>query len=602
MSDYYSVLEVTRESSRSAIQKSYRRLVKKYHPDAAKRKDPDMSSGLLLCYSKKFMDVVRAWKVLGNPEKREKFDRQLAEEERRVARTPHGDRPSAMRDDDWGHIVDLVRTRNVAKIKSKLISTTANPSYIYTLGNLFLDDLKSRGEWEQMVEVTRYRTIPSVVGAAYEKLPFAVANAMAKVMRGYAYEKDPHSELAQLHGGLMLVVLDKRLPKDTRIRIGQVMIQNYSEKGALRWMLDFEGHANLLAELQDYARNGLMRALENIEGTDPEELVEFGPILLSSDAIPYAAKRRLGLNIINTCKSSNRWEALLALCIKGDTIPAEVVGKAWEALPLAIGDIDVFEGIGQNKSLMLGMLNEMRFPEDIRIRAGMKAIEACGSSGSWSELALIATGEKYPVPVRNAATCTMNKLLEASDPFAEFSGTYGEQIFLDLAGEGILSEEANSAARKGHIWFLRNKGDWKAIDRLGREPGYAQLRDELRASLGEALQRSGFVEIQLGIGEYEGLLGLCGNMMFPEDLRAGIGVAVVKDLEGRGEEGFSKAIERKLEEISLRDSLPKELRQMASSALTRLGERRTESKKLARHMRSALRGRWGGISPKKGKA
>ena len=64
--DYYSVLGVPKNASQADIQKAYRELARKYHPDM----NPDDKTA-----KKKFQKVQAAFDVLNNPEKREMYDR-----------------------------------------------------------------------------------------------------------------------------------------------------------------------------------------------------------------------------------------------------------------------------------------------------------------------------------------------------------------------------------------------------------------------------------------------------------------------------------------------------------------------------------------------
>ena len=64
--DYYSVLGVPKTASPADIQKAYRELARKYHPDM----NPDDKTA-----KKKFQKVQAAFDVLNNPEKRQMYDR-----------------------------------------------------------------------------------------------------------------------------------------------------------------------------------------------------------------------------------------------------------------------------------------------------------------------------------------------------------------------------------------------------------------------------------------------------------------------------------------------------------------------------------------------
>ena len=64
--DYYKILGVSREATQEDIQKAYRRLAAKNHPD----RNPDDKQA-----KEKFQKIQAAFDVLKNPEKRELYDR-----------------------------------------------------------------------------------------------------------------------------------------------------------------------------------------------------------------------------------------------------------------------------------------------------------------------------------------------------------------------------------------------------------------------------------------------------------------------------------------------------------------------------------------------
>ncbi|HEX3653428.1 MAG TPA: DnaJ C-terminal domain-containing protein [Rhizomicrobium sp.] len=66
MSDPYSVLGVSKTASEAEIKKAFRSLAKKYHPDT---KSGDAAA------QKKFQEISAAYEILGDKEKRGKFDR-----------------------------------------------------------------------------------------------------------------------------------------------------------------------------------------------------------------------------------------------------------------------------------------------------------------------------------------------------------------------------------------------------------------------------------------------------------------------------------------------------------------------------------------------
>src|SRR5438034_1698310 len=62
--DYYDVLGVARTASQEEIQKAFRKLARKYHPDV--NKEPGAEE--------KFKQIGEAYEVLKEPEKRKKYD------------------------------------------------------------------------------------------------------------------------------------------------------------------------------------------------------------------------------------------------------------------------------------------------------------------------------------------------------------------------------------------------------------------------------------------------------------------------------------------------------------------------------------------------
>jgi curved DNA-binding protein CbpA len=72
--DYYAILEVPPAATLTDIKRSYRRLVRKYHPDLNKQA---MDQDIKL--------LNEAYAVLSNPTRRAAYDAQRAEEKRRIA-------------------------------------------------------------------------------------------------------------------------------------------------------------------------------------------------------------------------------------------------------------------------------------------------------------------------------------------------------------------------------------------------------------------------------------------------------------------------------------------------------------------------------------
>lgn len=65
MKDYYEILNISKDASQDEIKSSFRRLAKKYHPDL----NPNDKEA-----EQRFKEVNEAYEVLGNPEKRKRYD------------------------------------------------------------------------------------------------------------------------------------------------------------------------------------------------------------------------------------------------------------------------------------------------------------------------------------------------------------------------------------------------------------------------------------------------------------------------------------------------------------------------------------------------
>lgn len=70
MKDYYEILEVNKHASKEVIEKAYRVLIKKYHPDLY---DDEMRESIEL----KVRDINEAYKILSDDFLREQYDREL---------------------------------------------------------------------------------------------------------------------------------------------------------------------------------------------------------------------------------------------------------------------------------------------------------------------------------------------------------------------------------------------------------------------------------------------------------------------------------------------------------------------------------------------
>ena len=72
--NYYKILEVDRDASPEVIEKAYKTLVKKYHPDL-------QESNLKAKYEEKIKVINEAYETLSNPDLRTKYDETLTQRE-----------------------------------------------------------------------------------------------------------------------------------------------------------------------------------------------------------------------------------------------------------------------------------------------------------------------------------------------------------------------------------------------------------------------------------------------------------------------------------------------------------------------------------------
>ncbi|WP_324282854.1 J domain-containing protein [Cyanobacterium aponinum UTEX 3221] len=86
--DYYSVLGVDKKASGEEIKKAFRKLAVKYHPD----RNPDNKAA-----EEKFKEISEAYEVLGDTEKRKKYDQFI-----RYGR-PMGQRTTSRNTSTWGN-------------------------------------------------------------------------------------------------------------------------------------------------------------------------------------------------------------------------------------------------------------------------------------------------------------------------------------------------------------------------------------------------------------------------------------------------------------------------------------------------------------------
>lgn len=76
MKNYYDILQVNKNASPEIIEKAYKTLAKKYHPDLQSEENKQSSEEIL-------KEINEAYEVLSNPEKKQPYDASLLQEESR---------------------------------------------------------------------------------------------------------------------------------------------------------------------------------------------------------------------------------------------------------------------------------------------------------------------------------------------------------------------------------------------------------------------------------------------------------------------------------------------------------------------------------------
>lgn len=113
---YYSVLGVSREATQEEITNAKNALAKVYHPDANMHNNIDTTAYM--------QEILEAYRVLSNPEKRKEYDKELGGGVKRVFRTFKVGEPEEQTDED---AVSFVTYWNAA---SKLQETVKRSAWL----------------------------------------------------------------------------------------------------------------------------------------------------------------------------------------------------------------------------------------------------------------------------------------------------------------------------------------------------------------------------------------------------------------------------------------------------------------------------------------
>lgn len=108
MKNYYDELEVSKVASKEVIEKVYKILAKKYHPDTTKESNKRAAE-------EKFKAISEAYEILSNDEKRKKYDLELEQSTKTIS---------------YEDYIKVVNERNELKnILNKLVNSSTTNSY-----------------------------------------------------------------------------------------------------------------------------------------------------------------------------------------------------------------------------------------------------------------------------------------------------------------------------------------------------------------------------------------------------------------------------------------------------------------------------------------
>ncbi|XP_044281729.1 dnaJ homolog subfamily C member 24 [Varanus komodoensis] len=96
--DWYGILGAGPSDTLAELKRKYQRLVLLYHPD---KQSADVSAGEVEARMQRFIEIDRAWKILGNEETKKEYDLQRREDE--LTQGWPADAQVSLEDMTWNH-------------------------------------------------------------------------------------------------------------------------------------------------------------------------------------------------------------------------------------------------------------------------------------------------------------------------------------------------------------------------------------------------------------------------------------------------------------------------------------------------------------------
>ncbi len=135
MNDWYKILGITRNAEDAQVKTAYRKLAKKYHPDA--------HPGDKACEAR-FREITEAYTILSDPVKRKKYDEELSEGQK-----DHKDRKSRNISQQAGADTVNVDFRNISKNFEQFFGFNPNTKDVVNP-----EKLKSRARTDNPLDTT----------------------------------------------------------------------------------------------------------------------------------------------------------------------------------------------------------------------------------------------------------------------------------------------------------------------------------------------------------------------------------------------------------------------------------------------------------------
>lgn len=160
MKNYYELLEVSHSASQEVIEKAYKTLAKKYHPDLqddAHKKEAEQ----------KMKELNEAYDVISNPQKRSAYDQELQTYEQESVK--YSQDSTNYNHESTKYNRDSVKVENEKQSKNQYQKTSHSTNYNYNTQPIdtILQNQQIQYELEKEIELEKKRAIEKAYYDAY---------------------------------------------------------------------------------------------------------------------------------------------------------------------------------------------------------------------------------------------------------------------------------------------------------------------------------------------------------------------------------------------------------------------------------------------------